>query len=159
MTDSLSSETLENGRVALVLAGVLTLQQSFLNTGELSVRQALLHAAADLMDRTVPAEGLKKALAEHKGDQVRFLIENRRQIASVPPGLWRKARVSPSGLPQEHQKGMKALELFLRGTSADKTKTAENLHLWLGWLRVSMPDLAREAFAVLPELRDELRNF
>ncbi len=109
----MTSLTLEASSVALCLSAVTRLRQAFEASNSAAERQALLLAAGDMLDHTMPFPDLKQTLSG-VADQVQALVSGRERIAAVPPGLWRPARVRPNELGSTHYSGLRAVERALR---------------------------------------------
>ena len=129
----------------MLLSGVHLLQSAHATARGASEAQLLLLCAADLVDKTVPSARLRGQLAQAGANQVAFLIQHRDQIALIPAGLWRKARVPSSGYPREHYSGLRALHRVLRRDLGDRERTLTALESWLAAVWVEDPELAGEA--------------
>jgi hypothetical protein len=142
--------SLETGLVAVTLSAVVRLQQAFLCAGA-DHRRPFLLAAADLMDRTIPARELAPALRAASSDPVPVLVENRHQIAAVPPGLWNTPRMAPAGLGAPHKDGLAVVDRVLRrGPTCDDEERAALL-TWLAPAWQAYPQLRAETLTLLQQ--------
>lgn len=136
----------EDAHVALCLSSVARLFLSFQSTNCPARRQLLLCAAGDMLDRTMPPADVKSALASCS-DQVGTLVRQRRRIAAVPPGLWRKSRVSPNDLGAEHYAGWRAVERALRKDFSRPQPLWAAVEQWLAPAWARYPELKPEALS------------
>lgn len=140
----------DTAQIALALLVIRHLNNKFSQTFSDSQKRTLLTAAADVLDRTVPADSLKVRLREASTHQVvDVLIENRNDIALVPPGLWHKARTAPNDLGDGYA-AWRALERLQKMTLAttkpgDIKKAADIVLSWVSSTMETEPELAREA--------------
>lgn len=132
--------------VALVLSGVERLRLAHEGATSPHLRQVLLMASADLLDRTLPFPEFKTQYQQANPEsQVAFLVEHRKQLAPIPPGLWKSLRVQPSALGSEHYSGFRALDRALRLAHDSRALTWEKLCSWLQPAWVSYPELKEDA--------------
>lgn len=144
----------ESTHVALCLSGVARLFLAFHESTSPSNRQLLLQAAGDLLDKTMPYPEVKKALAE-TSDQVGTLVAHRERIGAVPPGLWRKDKVSPNELGGEHYAGWRALERALRRDFSNPDALWSTLDEWLTPAWEVYPELKAEALSARPSFSSQ----
>lgn len=136
----------ESSYVALCLSAVARLFIAFERSAAAHSRQALLQAAGDVLDRTLPYPEVKTLLQSSK-NQVQTLVENRARIGAVPAGLWRKDKVSASDLGDEHYRGWRALERVLRKDTAHLAQAWPALEAWLAPAWERYPELKSESLA------------
>lgn len=139
----------ESSHVALCLSAVARLFIAFEQASAPHLRQALLQGAGDVLDRTMPYPEVKKLLQSSK-DQVGTLVAHRSRIGAVPPGLWRKNKVSANDLGETHYRGWRALERVLRKDAAHLAQAWPVLEAWLELAWQRYPELRAEALASRP---------
>ena len=140
----------DTAQIALALLVIRHLNNKFSRTFSDAQQRTLLIAAADVLDRTVPADSLKARLREATAPQVvDVLIEYRNDIALVPPGLWHKARTVPNDLGDGYA-AWRALERLQKMTLStakpvDIQKAADTVLSWVSPTMETEPELAHEA--------------
>ncbi len=140
---------IETSLVALTFSAALRLRQAFFAEASGLRRQALLFAAGDLVDKTIPSMALKREIADTKpNDALDFLIERRAQVAAVPPGLWRKDRVAPNELGEVHYPGLRAVLRALRKDFSAPDKLWPILEAWLAPAWAAHPQLQTECVSL-----------
>ncbi len=135
---------IESSYVALCLSAVARLLIAFENASSDVQRSILLQAAGDVLDRTLPYPEVKQLLSK-SANQVQTLVENRERIGAVPPGLWRKDKVSANDLGDAHYRGWRALERVLKRDAANSAQAWPVLEAWLAPAWARYPELQTES--------------
>lgn len=136
--------------VALTLSAVSRLQVAFFEApGSADMQKAMLQAAGDMLDRTLPDKPVKDILAKVERDQhVATLVAHRTQLSAIPPRFWRAPRVRPNELGMAHYSGFRAVDRLLRRELDTDGKAWAAAQKWLEPAWQTYPSLAQEAKAL-----------
>lgn len=132
---------------ALALSAVARLSIEFQTQNSEQIQKALLGAATDILDKTMPYPDLKDKLRTcPKNDQIAFLIAHRTRVAMLPPSMWKTPKIGLNQLPVPQYSGIRALNRALQLDFSAITDTWAILQKWLAPVWDQYPELREECF-------------
>lgn len=146
-----ATPTPEDALVALTLSAAAMLQGSSLLESSPTKAAALVLAASDMLDRTLPGPALKARLQGVTSQNlVAVLVDHRHEVAAVPPQLWRPAVAQANNLGAEHYAGYRAALRVLKRDMSEAQRAWEVLEAWLAPVWAAKPELREEARILWP---------